>query len=71
MKNIDLKKLIKISNLIKLRTTGPPQEFAYKVGVSRSSLFLYLNYLRFELGADIIYDKFHLTYLYLAEPKSL
>lgn len=71
MTHVDLKKIIRINSLILQRSTGPPNEFAQKVGLSRSSLFLYLNYLRFEFGADIIYDKFHLTYLYIAEPKSL
>ena len=50
--------------LISKRATGPPEEFAKKLGLSRSSLMNYLKLLR-DMNAPIAYDLESQTYHYL------
>ena len=54
----------KIDMLIKREKTGSPEEFASKLGISRSQLYNYLEELR-DQGAGIIYDRAKGSYLYL------
>lgn len=53
--------------LISHRSTGTPVEFAKKMELSRSTLFEYLAYMRYELGVCILYDKYQGTYHYDGE----
>lgn len=64
MKRIDLKKVLHMDFLIQHRCTGNAVEFADKLDLSRSTLFNYLDYLRNDLGVDILYDKYGRTYHY-------
>ena len=60
----DFEKLCNMHNLIYRQCTGTTKEFAEKVGLGRAQLGKYLNYCRYELGANIAYDKFRQTYYY-------
>ena len=62
MKRIDLKKVLRMDFMIQHRCTGTPVEFAKKLELSRSVLFEYLAYLRYDL--DILYNKYQCTYHY-------
>ena len=64
MRRVDLKMLEKIDYHIRNKNTGNPVEFAKKVGLSRSGLFLYLSYIRNDLNKSVIYNRFKETYLY-------
>ncbi len=64
MKRIDLKKVLRMDFMIQHRCTGTPEEFARKLDLSRSTFFEYLAYFRYELGTDILYDKYQSTYHY-------
>ena len=48
-------KLDALSQLIAMRATGTPEEFARKLQISKSTLFRLLNELK-ELGVDIVYN---------------
>lgn len=50
--------------LIQHRCTGNAVDFAQKLNLSRSTLFNYLEYMREDLGIDILYDKSRGTYYY-------
>lgn len=64
MIRIDLQKIIHIDYLIHIRRTGTPAEFAHKVGMSRSTLFEYMAYMRDELQVCIAYNRYASTYYY-------
>jgi hypothetical protein len=49
--------------LIHLRATGPPMEFARKLGIRRSTLFQSLQEMK-EMGVDIRYSNIRETYYY-------
>lgn len=67
MKRIELKKILRMDFLISHRSTGTPEEFAEKMALSRSTLFEYLAYMRYELGVCILYDRYQGTYHYDGE----
>ena len=54
----------KIDSMIRYQHTGPPAAFAEKLGVSESTLYNYINFMR-EAGAPVAYSKKHQTYYYL------
>lgn len=58
-----LERLKQIDQLIRLKATGSSQEFAKRVGISRSVLFDDMNLLK-DLGADITYCSYRKTYQY-------
>jgi predicted DNA-binding transcriptional regulator YafY len=58
-----LERFKKIDNLISIRGTGTPAQFADKLELSESMLYEYLSVLR-EQGAPIAYDKEKQTYYY-------
>ena len=49
--------------LIRLRSTGNPNEFADKINISLRSLYDYLRVLR-ELGAPLVWSVYHNSYIY-------
>lgn len=57
MRVISFEKLCAIHNQIYRQGTGTPEDFAEKVGLSKSQLGKYLNYFRYDLKVDISYDK--------------
>lgn len=61
---MDIRVIIKIDVFISRQRTGNPAEFARKVHVSERTLFNYLDFMRVELGAPILYNKYAKTYQY-------
>lgn len=64
MKRIDLNSILHIDAKIKHRSTGSPDEFARSLGISRSTLYEYLAYIRQDFGLVILYDRYSHTYYY-------
>lgn len=62
-----IKRFVRLHELIKRKSTGDPQAFADRMGVSRATLFRYLDELR-DLSADIDYDKEKPSYFYKQPP---
>lgn len=52
-----------MNKLINRKATGNPASFARKLGISRSNLNIYLDYIR-EKGIQVIYDKDRQSYCY-------
>lgn len=59
-------KLQHVDNLIRIRGTGAPKEFARKIGVSERTLYRYIQELR-DYGAVITYDEHRQSYVYEEE----
>jgi transcription initiation factor IIE alpha subunit len=55
--------------LIRHKSTGSPDELAERLGMSRSSLFELIAYLKEEMNAPIIYDRDRVSYVYSYTPK--
>lgn len=55
-----------MDSLIAMRATGPPEEFAYKMKLSRSTLFETLQEMKV-MGVDIRYSNSCETYYYADE----
>ena len=53
-----------MDDLIRRRATGTPEEFAQKMGLSRSALMEYIKSLK-ALNAPIRYDNLRRSYCYL------
>lgn len=64
MIRVNLKIILHMDFMIQHHCTGSPVEFAKKLELSRSVLFEYLAYMRYDLGIDILYDKYQATYHY-------
>ena len=58
-----IERVRRIDMLIHLRATGPPMEFARKLGIRRSTLFQSLQEMK-EMGVDIRYSNIRETYYY-------
>jgi len=54
--------------LIHMKATGPPMEFARKLGIRRSTLFQSLQEMK-EMGVDIRYSNVRETYYYADEKR--
>lgn len=67
MRFISFETVCAIHNYIYRQGTGAPEEFAKKVGLSKSQLGKYLNYFRYDLKLDVAYDKYRQTYYYDGE----
>ncbi len=52
-----------MDSLISMKSTGTPEEFAYKLGIRRSTLFQSLQEMR-EMGVDIRYSCMRQSYFY-------
>ena len=57
------KRLTEINRYIKKRSTGPPEEFARKLNISKSTLMRCLRFMR-KRKAPICYDYITETYFY-------
>ncbi|MCB0517859.1 MAG: hypothetical protein H6577_24835 [Lewinellaceae bacterium] len=53
----------RMSGLIKRKATGPPEEFAKRLGLKRTALFRHLETLR-SMGADIRYCRERQSYFF-------
>jgi hypothetical protein len=51
------------NQLIKLESTGTPNEFAQRLHLKRSQIFVFLEELK-DYGAPIRYSRIHETYYY-------
>ena len=58
-----LNRLRRMDSLIARMATGPPVEFAEKIGIKRSALFQSLQEMR-EIGVDIKYSNIRQSYYY-------
>jgi len=66
---VDLVKLDRLDNLIRRKATGCPEDLAKQLELSRSTLFEIISFLRIEMNAPIIYNKYSLSYEYEYPPK--
>jgi len=58
-----IERLRRMDTLISMMATGTPEEFAEKLGVRRSTLFLCIQEMR-EMGVDVKYSFIRQTYYY-------
>ena len=64
MKAIDiLQRLEQMDQLIRLKATGNPREFASRLGISQSMMYNNLDLLR-ALGGPVLYNKVAASYEY-------
>ena len=61
-----IERVRRIDMLIHMKATGPPVEFARKLGIRRSTLFESLQEMK-EMGVDIKYSNIRETYYYADE----
>ena len=66
---VNLQKVARMDNLIRHASTGTPEQFAKQLGMSRSTLFETIMYLKEEMNAPIIYDHTRPSYIYIYPPK--
>ena len=66
---VNLQKVARMDNLIRHASTGTPEQFAKQLGMSRSTLFETIMYLKEEMDAPIIYDPSRPSYIYIYPPK--
>jgi len=66
---VDLKILSRLDRLIRRAATGTPKEFAERLGISCSSLYELLAYMKNEMDAPIIFDNTRPSYMYAYPPK--
>lgn len=58
--------LQRMDSMIRMRSTGSPEDFACRLSISERSLYNYLAVMR-ELGAPLEYSRIHESYLYREE----
>lgn len=58
-----LKRIKLIDQLIRIKGTGPAERLANRLGVSRATIYVYLNLMK-ENGAPIKFCKFRQSYYY-------
>ena len=58
-----IERLQRLDSLISMMSTGTPEEFAEKMGIRRSTLFLSLQEMK-EIGVDIKYSCTRQSYYY-------
>ena len=66
---IDLVKLDRLDHLIRRKATGTPKVLAQRMGISRSSLFDIISFLREDMRAPIHYSREQSSYVYKYPPK--
>lgn len=63
-----IERIKRIDQLIRLRATGTPKELAQKLGLSRSTVYEYINIMK-EINAPIEYDDASQNFIYTEEVK--
>ena len=58
-----VQRLKRIDQLVRLKATGSAQELAHRLGVSRASVFRYMDDLK-DLGAPVTYCRNRQTFFY-------
>jgi hypothetical protein len=66
---VDLAKLDRLDRLVRRQATGTPVQLAERLGMSRSSLFEFISFLRDEMRAPVRYSKCIGSYVYEFVPK--
>jgi hypothetical protein len=66
---VDLVKLDRLDRLIRRHATGTPVQLSERLGMSRSSLFEFIAFLRDEMQAPVRYSQSHNSYVYEYIPK--
>jgi len=66
---VDLEKLDRLDTLIRRKATGCPDVLAQRLGISRSSLFEIISFLREVMKAPIRYNHCIPSYEYIFLPK--
>lgn len=61
---MDIRKIIIINKKIQNQHTGTPKQLAHKMNLSERTIFNYLNFMKKELKAPIMWDHFNSTYYY-------
>ena len=59
----DMITIKRIHELIRLKSTGTPEELARKLGIHKRMVYYYIEVLK-ALGAPIVYDKHIPSYVY-------
>ncbi len=62
-----LDRLERIDGLIRRKATGSPKEFSEKMNMSERRVYDYLNFMKAQLQAPIIYNKVRKSYEYNSE----
>ena len=65
---VDLEILHRLDSLIRRESTGTPKELACKLGMSRSTLFELISFLKEVMLAPIYFNKSRCSYLYSYTP---
>lgn len=61
---MNIRIIIRIHDRIRRKGTGQPIDFAKELGISERTLYNYIQFMRQDLNAPIVYDKFGVTYHY-------
>ncbi len=64
---MDIRTIIKIHELIEVELTGSPKDFAKKISVSERTIYNYLEFMKTELRAPIVYNNSKKSYYYDGE----
>ncbi|MDN5217420.1 hypothetical protein QQ020_35425 [Fulvivirgaceae bacterium BMA12] len=59
-----ISRLKRIDRLVRLRATGTPRELAFRLGISASTLYEYLDTMKRVFGAPIRYSNSRRSYVY-------
>jgi hypothetical protein len=57
-------KVQRMNNLISREATGTPREFASRLNVAESTLYNYINCLKYDFNAPVAYCRYRRTYYY-------
>lgn len=61
---MDIRKIIIINKKIQSQRTGTPKQLAEKMNLCERTIFIYLNFMKKELKAPIMWDHINSTYYY-------
>jgi hypothetical protein len=64
---IDVNQYNRIDNLIRLKSTGPPEHLANQLGISKRQILKILKHMKEHFHAPIKYNSFRQTYFYTEE----
>ncbi len=65
-----IERLQKVDKLIRNKSTGPPDELARNLGVSRSQLYNIISFFN-ELGVEVKYSKSSASFYYLSDKEKI
>jgi hypothetical protein len=64
---MDIRIIIRLDCLIRIQGTGKPNDLSVKLGISNRRLYEYIAFMKCELNAPIIYERYKQTYRYEKE----